>query len=252
MNKITSRRNPVCVHIKKLGTSSSYRKQSGEFLCDGIKLLEEAVRCKAGIPIVLTSTNVPFPLSIETKLFYIDRTLLNSLSPLKQSQDIIFSCKIPEASSQRYISGVHILLDSLQDPGNVGTIIRTANAFGINTVMLTGDTADPYNPKAIRGSMGSIFRQNLLTVSYDDLIEYKENGTRIVGAALSNECRDFTEISYKDIIIAIGNEGSGLSDKILSLCDEKIKIPVSKESESLNAAIAAAIIMQEARKHVST
>ena len=247
MKTITSRRNPLCVHLKKLGSSNSYRKQSGEFLCDGIKLLEDAVKGFADIPVVLTSADIPFPLSVNTKLFYTDKKLLNSLSPLKQSQDVLFSCKIPEMSTITDVKGTHILLEHLQDPGNVGTIIRTANAFGINTVMLFGDCADPYNPKTIRGSMGSIFRQDIRIVDSAALKTFKESGMKIIGAALSDDCRDFTEVSYENTIIAIGNEGSGLSDDILALCDEKIMIPISKDSESLNAAVAAAIIMQKAR-----
>ena len=246
MNNITSRRNPICVHIKKLGISGAYRKQCGEFLCDGIKLLEDAVRCNVNILLVLTSSNVPFPLPIDTKLYYTDRAIINSLSPLKESQDILFTCSIPDIPAQTGISGTHILLDGLQDPGNVGTIIRTSNAFKIKSVMLFGDCADPYNPKTIRGSMGSIFRQDIHRVQVDDLIKYKENGISIVGAALSNDCRDFSEISYDNTIIVIGNEGSGLSNEVLSLCDKKIMIPISKESQSLNAAIAAAIIIYKA------
>ena len=249
MKKLTSRRNPVCVHIKKLGTSSSYRKQCGEYLCDGIKLLEEAVKCGAEIPVVLCSSHIPFPLPLSTQLYYTDFSIIDSLSSLKKPQNVLFTCKIPSAPimSDSSATGTHILLDGLQDPGNVGTIIRTANALGIDSVMLTGSCADPYNPKAIRGSMGAIFRQNIHNVSQRDLIDFKESGMRIIGAALSDDCRDFTEISYDNAIIAIGNEGSGLSQGVLSICDDTIMIPIAQECESLNAAIAAAIIMAKAR-----
>jgi len=247
MTKIKSRHNPICMHLKKLGINNAYRKQNGEFLCDGIKLLEEAVKCKAEIPIVLTSSNVPFPLSIDSKLYYTDQTLIDFLSPLKNAQDILFTCRIPDISLKPEMTGTHILLDNVQDPGNVGTIIRTADAFGIKTVMLTGECADPYNPKTIRGTMGSVFRQSVYNVSNDDLIDFKNTGLRIVGTALLNDCRDFTKISYENTIIAIGNEGSGLSDAILSICDALVTIPIRKDSQSLNAAVAAAIIMYEAR-----
>lgn len=250
MKTISSRRNPICVHLKKLGSSGSYRKQTGEFLCDGIKLLEEAVNYGADISVVLTTKDIPIKLKDDVDVYYVESALLNSLSSLKNSQDILFSCKIPEPESLSDISGTHILLVNLQDPGNVGTIIRTANAFGIKSVMLTADCADPYNPKTIRGTMGSIFRQNIKTVSHNDLIAYKNKGKKIIGAALSNDCRDFREITYENTIIAIGNEGAGLPDFILDLCDEKVVIPIAKESESLNAAVAASIIMCEAKHYV--
>ena len=249
MKKLTSRRNPLFAHIKKLAADSSYRKQCGEFLCDGIKLLEEAVGCGVEIPVVLCSSHIPFPLPLDTQLYYTDFSIINSLSPLKKPQNVLFTCKIPIAPimPKEALVGTHILLDSLQDPGNVGTIIRTANALGIDSVMLTGGCADPYNPKAIRGSMGAIFRQNVLYVSQNDLIGFKDSGMRIIGAALSDDCRNFTEISYDNAIIAIGNEGSGLSQSVLSICDDTIMIPIAQECESLNAAIAAAIIMAKAK-----
>ena len=248
MLTITSRRNPVCIHIKKLGTSNNYRKQTGEFLCDGIKLLEEAIKCGVKIPIVLTCDSIDFPLSIDTKLYYTDLSLINSISSLRETQGVLFTCKTPIIPSIADITGTHILLDGLQDPGNIGTIIRTAYAFGIKSVMLFGDSADPYNPKTVRGSMGAIFRQEIRNVTIDDLNCYKRNQMKIIGAALSNDCRDFTETSYNNSVIAIGNEGRGLSEEIISICDEKIKIPISKECQSLNAAVAAAIIMWKAGK----
>ena len=247
MKQLTSRRNPVCVHIKKLSTDSSYRKQQREFLCDGIKLLEEAVNCNAEILTVLSCAQIPFALPNTAQSYYAESNLINSLSPLKQSQDVLFTCKIPSGLVEPNMTGTHILLDGLQDPGNIGTIIRTANALGIKSVMLTGDCADPYNPKVIRGSMGSIFRQYLHNVSGRELITFKENGMRIIGAALNDDCRDFSEVSYDNAIIAIGNEGSGLSQDVLSICDDTIMIPIAKECQSLNAAIAAAIIMAKAR-----
>ena len=256
MNTLTSRRNPICVHLKKLGVDSNYRKISEEFLCDGIRLLEEAVKYNAEIPIILTSIDNFMSLDFinigSSEVYYVDSELLNSLSPLKQSQKVLFTCKTQKTESLSDFSGVHVLLDNIQDPGNVGTIIRTANAFGIKTVMLFGNCVDPYNLKTVRGTMGSIFSQRIHSVSLQDLTVYKNNGMRFFGAAISNDCRDFSEMSYKNSVIAIGNEGSGLSPEVLLLCDEKIKIPMKESTQSLNAAIAAGIIMQKAGQHVET
>ena len=243
MEVITSRRNPVCVHIKKLGISRSYREQSGEFLCDGLKLLAEAVKSNATIPVVLASSDIPFPLPLNTRLFRTKRDLIDSLSKLKNAQNVLFTCKIPQKASAAIEAGTHILLDGVQDPGNVGTIIRTASAFNIKSVILAGDCADQHNPKVIRSTMGAIFRLPVHQASIEELATLKSGGIRIIGAALSDDCRDFTEVSFNDSIIAIGREGCGLSDSILSLCDEKITIPISPECNSLNAAVAAGIIM---------
>ena len=249
MERITSRRNPLCLHIKKLGAARSYRESCGQFVCDGIKLLEEAVMCDAEICAVLTSTDIPFALSVDSKVYYAARDIIDSLSPLQNSQGVLFTSKIPQKNSLETISalkGTHILLDGVQDPGNVGTIIRTASAFGIRSVILTGGCADPYNPKTIRATMGAIFKQVLFNVSSSKLDVLRESGRKIIGTVLDGDCSDISEINLKDAIIAIGNEGCGLSSRMLSLCSEKIKIPILPECESLNAAIAAAIIMWEA------
>jgi len=247
MNKITSRRNPLCLHIKRLGTDRGYRESCGQFLCDGLKLLEEAVMCDAEVCAVLTSENIPFPLSIDTKVYFAERGLINSLSPLKNSQETLFTCKTPVNASPEAPSGTSILLDNVQDPGNVGTIIRTANAFGIKSVMLTNGCADPYNPKTIRASMGAIFRQSIQHFITSELVELRNGGARFIGATVSKDCRRVFEVEFKDAIVVIGSEGRGISESILSLCSEKITIPIAPECESLNAAVAAAIIMWEAK-----
>ena len=248
MEKITSRRNPRCVHIKKLGANSDYRQSSGQFLCDGLKLLEEAVMCGAEIYEVLTAVNIPFPLPIDIRVYYTERSLIDSLSPLKSAQNTLFTCKIPKKAAIVTSSGTHILLDGVQDPGNVGTIIRTANAFGMKSVILTNGCADPYNPKTIRASMGAIFKQSIQYMSMDELVKLGNSGVRFIGATLGKDSKNISNIKYKDTIIVIGSEGRGISESITSICDEMITIPMAAECESLNAAVAAAIIMWEAKE----
>jgi len=244
---ITSRRNALCVHIKKLGASRGYREACGEFLCDGVKLLEEAVNCGAEITNVITSSHVPIPLPLETRVYHTDRGIINSLSPLTNAQDTLFTCKAPKPAVADYSAGTHILLDGLQDPGNVGSIIRTASAFGISSVILSEGCADPYNPKVVRATMGAIFRQCITPISISGLQEIKAKGARFVGAALGENCRDVSSAELKSSIIAIGSEGRGLSGEVLALCDEKVTIPMAPGCESLNAATAAAIIIYLAR-----
>ena len=251
METITSRRNPLCIHIKKLGASRSYREERGAFLCDGKKLLDEALKCGAEIEAVITASHLSFPLPVETRVYYADRELINSISPLTSAQDTLFVCKLPKTSEGESFSvdstGTHILLDSVQDPGNAGTIIRTANAFGIKSVILTGECADPYNPKTIRASMGAVFRQKTCRLDFAGLVRLKESGARFIGAAPGENSEDISDVSLKGSIIAIGNEGAGLSDEVLSLCETRVRIPISPDCDSLNAAAAAAIIMWSAR-----
>ena len=246
----------MALHLKKLGSSRSYREESGEFLCDGIKLLEDAVNSGARITAVIASTQIPFPLSVDTRVFFADRDLIDSLSPLKNAQNILFSCKIPsfgvlfetETRSSIDKTGVHILLDEVQDPSNVGAIIRTANALRVKSVIMTGGCADPYNPKAVRASMGAIFRQMIYPMSFSELQQQRGAGARFIAAMPGEGSRDITAIELKDAIICIGSEGKGLSENVLSLCDERVTIPLAPGSESLNAAAAAAIIIWEATK----
>ncbi len=230
--------------MKKLGADRAYRHLCGEFICDGTKLLKEALDHGAEITAVLTSGELPAGLLSSTEVFEVPGELLDHVSPLKTSQDVVFSCRFPTGNSTSSGDGI-IILERIQDPGNVGTVIRTANAFGIGTVILTGGCADLFNPKTVRATMGAVFRQNVSETGIDGIKELKEKGLRILGAALGNGCRDLREVSLRDAAVAIGSEGSGLSADMLSLCDERIVIPMSPECESLNAAAAAAVIMWE-------
>ena len=244
MERITSRRNDRIVHMKKLGSDRGYRHQCGEFICDGAKLLREALEHGADITAVLTSGELPGNIPLNAEVFEVPGELLDHVSPLKTSQDVVFSCRIPTGSAFPSGDGI-IILERIQDPGNVGTVIRTANAFGIGTVILTGGCADIYNPKTVRASMGAVFRQHVIETGIEVVTKLKESGIRILGAALGDGCRDFREVTLSGAAVAIGSEGSGLSADMLALCDERVIIPMSPECESLNAAAAAAVIMWE-------
>ena len=238
----------MCAHIKKLGMSRGYRGEHGEFLCDGIKLLEEAVKSGAEILNVLTSSDIPFPLPIDTRVYHADRGIIDSISPLKNPQDTLFTCKIPTSNTFLNFDETHILLDSVQDPGNIGAIVRTANALGVGGVILTGQCADPYNPKTLRAAMGAVFRQEFKHMDIDELLTLRSNGVRFIGAVAGGNCRSLSEVCLAGAVIAIGNEGRGLSQEILGLCCDKVTIPIAAECESLNAAAAAAILMWEATR----
>lgn len=246
MNEIKSRKNPLAVHIKKLGADGDYRRSHGAFVCDGEKLLREAVLNAADIKVVLSSGEAPEWLPKQIPFYKTEPDIINSVSPLKNPQSVVFICGIKERGEDEDIIKSRIILEGIQDPGNVGTILRTASAFNIGSVILTGGCADPYNPKTIRASMGAIFRQPVSVMDLDGIRMLKAKGIRLCGAALGEKCRDVREVTFKNTAVVIGSEGRGLTEEMLGLCDETIKIPMSPKSESLNAAVAAAIIMWEA------
>jgi len=246
MEKITSRSNKVCLHIRKLGKNKSYRDESGQFLCDGKKLLSEAVNSGVEIDVILTSEELEFSFPESTRLYSASESLIDSLSPLKNSQGVLFVCKTFTQQKSDFSSGTHIMLDNIQDPGNVGTIIRSAYAFGIKSVILTGDSADLFNLKTIRASMGAIFKQDINILTSQEIVQLKEDGVRFIGTSGAHGSVDINSADLKNSIIILGNEGQGISKELLDICYEVVKIPLVPDCESLNVAVAASIIMWEA------
>jgi len=248
MEKIASRKNPICTHIKKLGKSKGYRDDYGQFLCDGRKLLEEAITAETEIVTILTSEQIAQDIPNGTSVYYADRDLIDSLSPLKNPQDVLFVCRTKDFSDFNLTKGTHILLDNIQDPGNVGTIMRSAYAFGLDSVILTEDSADIYNPKSVRASMGAIFRQPVVRMPQREIAELKKQGVKFIGTSNDIHTIDVRQSDLSNAIIVLGNEGKGISDNLLVMCDEVVRIPLLTDCESLNVAIAASIIMWEASK----
>jgi TrmH family RNA methyltransferase len=238
--------------MKKLASSRSYRTQCGEFICDGIKLLEEAVLCHVEVIAVLTAESIPFPLPAETKLYNTSHSIIESISPLQNAQKTLFICKIkPINIDTDTFCGTHVLLDKVQDPGNVGTVVRSAFAFGFDSVILTDGCADLYNPKTIRASMGATFKQKVICLDLAQLASLKENGVKFIGAVAAEESLSIKDVKLSNSVIVIGNEGQGISDEIHNLCEVHVKVPINPNCESLNAAVAASILMWEAAKDYS-
>lgn len=245
MNKITSRKNEKAIHLKKLGADSGYRRKTGMFYCDGEKLLLEAVKNGAEIEMVFTCTELDVELPDSVQVYQTTYDIIESVSPMKTPQKVIFSCK-KQPVQGRNENGQYIVLEDMQDPGNVGTVLRTAGAFGIDAVILVGACADSYNHKAVRASMGAIFRQPMLEMELEELKRFvRGNSITLIGAALSPESRDIRNIPLKNCAVAIGSEGHGLSKELLEACDRLAIIPMDERCESLNAAAAAAIVMWE-------
>ena len=246
MEKISSRKNRIICHMRAAASDPAYRSEVGQFICDGEKTLREAIEYGAEIVQVLWRDGAePAELPPEAEQYCAPADLVEYASPLKSGPGPVFTVKIPQQSCDERIMRA-IVIENLQDPGNVGTIIRSANAFDIDAVIMVGACADLYNPKTVRASMGAIFRQRVLRMSIDELDEFtRRQCLPLFGAALSDKAADIRNAELRRSVVAIGSEGRGLSRELLDICGGELIIPMDPHSESLNAAIAASVIMWE-------
>lgn len=244
--RLVSRKNQYIIRLRALASDSAFRREEGEYLCDGRKLLLEALDKGAEIRSVLWRGEAEAVPGLENARQYTAADeLFNYASPMKNSPGPVFTVKLPEQSGTENIKNA-ILLENVQDPGNVGTVIRTAAAMGVDTVILCGACADVYSPKTARATMGAVFRERILHLTASEAAELaRRNALALYGAALSERASDIRELALNTAIVAIGSEGRGLSEELLALCDGELIIPMSPGSESLNAAVAASIVLWE-------
>ena len=243
METITSRKNPIITRLRTLGNDRAARNAEGEYVCDGPKMLHEALLWGAEITAVLWAEEPTeqIPCTVQ---YRVPKDLLDYVSPLKSAAGVVFSVKMKPWPIKE--PGRTLVLETLQDPGNLGTVLRTANALSMDTVILTGDCADVYNPKTVRATMGAIFRQRFYVMERSEVRSYlSQYGMRLCGAALSDRACDIRSVNLADTAVAIGSEGQGLSPEFLALCDGELIIPMNAQCESLNAGVAAAIVMWE-------
>ena len=244
---ITSRRNPLLAHTKKLLTSRAYREKSGEFAADGVKLLAEAARWYPGLHTVIAEEHVELcKLSDTVRVVRVPRDVMQSVSLMDAPQGAIFLCRLPERKPGTILPGT-LLLDGIQDPGNLGTILRTADALEVPVVLLDG-CADTYNPKTVRASMGAVFRRPPQSAPMEDVLRVcHAAGIPIAATALSDTACDLREVDLKRHLVVIGSEGQGICPELLAASDRQIIIPMQPRCESLNAAVAAAIVLWQMR-----
>ena len=239
MEQIRSRKNQYILHLRALAKDNDARRDAGEYVCDGEKLLHEALQSGAEVTSVLWRDAAAFPLPDGIVQYTADAELAAYASPLMHSPGPVFTVRIPVMRLPEPLRHV-IVLEGVQDPGNVGTVIRT------DTVVLTGACADLYSPKTVRAAMGALFRQPVLTCTQDELVQLlNANGLKLYGAALTDTAQDLRRVPLSPAAVAIGSEGRGLSAQLLSQCDGQIIIPMQPGAESLNAAVAAAVVMWE-------
>lgn len=253
MEMITSKTNSLCVHLRKLASSRSYREETGEFLCDSPKLLREAAQWGAPVQALLYTGGVELPRELEgrvPRLAKVSESVMRSVSPMETPQGAVFSCRLPDCGPPERLEpdGRFLVLDGVQDPGNVGTILRTADAFGASVILLPG-CADLYNPKTLRAGMGVHFRSAIYRCTLPELTALlKEAGLPLYGAALRDDTADVREVDLRRCAMAVGSEGRGLSAEVLAACGRTVRVPMDPRCESLNAASAAAVLLWEAAR----
>lgn len=246
--RITSRRNPLLAHTKKLLTSRAYRENCGEFAADGVKLLAEAARWYPGLHTVIAEERTELcKLSSAVRVVRVPKDVMQSVSLMDAPQGAIFLCRLPEEKKPRLMPGT-LLLDGIQDPGNLGTILRTADALEVPVVLLDG-CADAYNPKTVRASMGAVFRTQPQHLTREAAINAcREAGIPLLATAMSSDAADLREADLGASAVIIGSEGQGICRMLFDAAERKIIIPMSPRCESLNAAVAATIVMWQMKR----
>ena len=262
MERITSAQNAKVKRVKELLAQSKARRRAGEFVCEGRRLCEEIppelIR-EVWMSESFAERERDLPEDVRT--FVVPDSLFRSVSDTAGPQGMLAVVRMPEqartgagpdpcAEQAGPEPRVILMLEGLQDPGNLGTIFRTAEAAGMAGVVLLKGCADVYSPKVVRAAAGSLFRMDIFTGAEEELLidKLKNFDRKIVVTALEG-ASDYTDVTYdNNCAIVIGNEGQGVSRGFLDHADLKIKIPMAGAIESLNAAVAAGIIMYESQK----
>ena len=239
---ITSRKNPLLQQVKRLLSSRKEREQAGLFVSDGTKLLQEAIRWWPGLDTVILSEDVEMELPLNVRAVKVPPDVMESISPMQTPQGALFLCRLPEAAPFIPRPGM-LLLDGIQDPGNLGTILRTADALQIPVALLEG-CADPYSHKVVRASMGAVFRMEIVKTSWAEAkAACDDAGIPIGVTALNDTAQDLRQAPLDTMAVVIGSEGQGVRKEILDAAAHSLIIPMNPNCESLNASVAAAIVM---------
>jgi TrmH family RNA methyltransferase len=258
-NPITSKENSTIKHLRSF-SDSKQRKKDKAFLIEGIKMVEEALRDKAGVKMVVASPSLTqhhgkgvlkLAEKQSVEVLWISEKLLDSVSESKTPQPVMAAVEIREHSEEGLLanpSGLIVICHQLQDPGNLGTIIRTSEAVGASGVAITPNTVDPYNAKTVRASMGSILRMPVVRVGEVSTFikKCRQKGYQTMALVLNGEKTHFEIDLRKPTVVILGQEGSGLPEEILKDVDLRIRIPMAETTDSLNVATSAAVFLYEA------
>ena len=255
MQLITSKDNEIVKHIKKLA-DKKYRDQNNCYIVEGIKLVEEAIQedaliqkiviCEESTKTSQISKNLMYEIA-KYDCVYVTEKIFKTISQVMTPQGIMAVIKKnKERPIVKYNEDIIVALDDIQDPGNLGTILRTVDSVGLKQLIVSKGTVDVYNSKVVRSSMGAIFRIEVIEVeNLKETIEMiRRNDYNLLVTSLQTE-ESIYDINYKKKVIVIGNEANGVSKEIQDMADQKVKIPMLGKTESLNASVATGIILYE-------
>lgn len=254
---ITSKDNEIIKHAAKLVKSSKYRREQGLFTAEGTRICLDGVQSGYSPEIFFCTEksrekhmdDFEKISAVSRKTVIVSQSVFEKLSDTKSPQGFFCVFNILDKNKNLLTintKGNYIALENIQDPSNLGTILRTAEALGFNGVLMSENCCDLYSPKVVRGSMGAVFR--LPCFVPDDFISCISDLTSsgiITYGSTPRDAEDITKLSLSGGVMLIGNEGNGLSEAVLNVCAQRVKIPMSGRAESLNAAAAAAILMWE-------
>ncbi|WNS74535.1 RNA methyltransferase [Bacillus sp. DTU_2020_1000418_1_SI_GHA_SEK_038] len=245
MKYIHSANNPQVKQWKKLLTKKE-RDKTGTFLVEGFHLVEEAI-LSGRIEEIVVSENTGLPPSWDygdIPVTLVTSDIIQSLSDTETPQGVIAICRQPEFNTDQFNGNKYLLIDAVQDPGNLGTMIRTADAAGVDAIIIGDGSVDIYNPKVLRSAQGSHFHLPIMRGKLNDWIsKLKKESIPVYGTALE-DAKEYTDIETTGkFALIVGNEGSGVRKSILSETTDNLYIPIYGKSESLNVAIATGILL---------
>lgn len=255
MQKITSKDNEFIKHVKKL-KDKKYRDLNNEFLIEGIKLIKEAIQENADIKQIIICEDCKETENISKELtysiakyecIYVTKQVFNSITEVTNPQGILaVVSKSTGKNDIDYTQDIIVALDDLQDPGNLGTILRTVDSVGLTQILVSKGTADCFNPKVVRSTMGAIFRVRIIECEnlLDMLKQAKKHHYKTIVTSLQTE-NSIYDVDFNKKIIVVGNEANGVKKEIQDFADEKVKIPMLGKTESLNASVATGIVLYE-------
>ena len=233
---ITSKDNESIKKIRKL-KEKKYRKETGKFIIEGIKLIKEAIEENANIDTIVVCESCVKNGEIDKDLvyeiakyncIYVDEKVFSNITEVQNPQGILAVIKKKSENNEiNYKEDVIVILDDIQDPGNLGTILRTIDSCNLTQVIVSKKSGDVFNPKVVRSTMGAIFRVNVVESEnlIDTIKEIKKHKFKVVSTSLQTE-ESMYDLEYKKIAIVIGNEANGISKEVLDISDKKIKIPM--------------------------
>lgn len=255
MQVISSKENELIKHIRKL-KSKKERDISNEYFIEGIKLIQEAIQEKAKIKQIVICEECEKVENISKELMYeiakynciyVTKKIYTSITEVETPQGILAIIEKENGEDKiDFNQEIIVVLDGIQDPGNLGTILRTVDSVGLTQILVSKETADSFNPKVVRSTMGAIFRVKVIECENleKNLKELKKHKFKILTTSLQTN-NSIYDIKYNKSVIIIGNESKGVSENLQKLADEKVKIPMLGKTESLNASVATGIILYE-------